>query len=565
MQKPKQPNASRPSTPAEPTAPARLSRRGFLGSTSSVALLATTGLTPMLSACGDEDDVVPGEPPPVDALASLKEREKQVRSVRLAALEYELDLGSAENRDNGDEARYPERVASYSKGLPHDNLGHVDPAAYAALLKAVSSGQHADFESIPLGGQRKLVNPQAAFAFELHGPDSHALALPPAPAFASPEMAGELVELYWMALTRDIPYSEYATHPLIDKACRSLSRLSTFRGPKEGTQVTPTTLFRGGYGDLTGPFISQFLLMDAPFGPQVIRQLNRVDAAGVDHVTTYEHWLQVNNGNIPGRSVFDATARYIYDGRTLGSYVHVDQAFQPYLTALLILQAMRAPSDAADPYRSSATQQGAITFGPAHIGPVLCGAAQKALKVVFYQKWNVHRRLRPETYAGRVHNHVTRRTTYDLHPEVLDSDVLADVFSKHGTYLLSQAFPEGSPIHPSYGSAHSVIAGACVTLLKAVFDENFVIPNPVVPNADGTALVPYTGAPLTVGGELNKLAFNVSLGRCVAGVHFRSEGYDSMRLGEEVAIRILREEKLTLNEPFAGFSLTKFDGTTITL
>jgi hypothetical protein len=51
-----------------------------------------------------------------------------------------------------------------------------------------------------------------------------------------------------------------------------------------------------------------------------------------------------------------------------------------------------------------------------------------------------------------------------------------------------------------------MIAGVNATLLKAYFDEDFVIPNPVVPDPnDPTKVIPYTGEPLTVGGELNKL------------------------------------------------------------
>ena len=60
-------------------------------------------------------------------------------------------------------------------------------------------------------------------------------------------------------------------------------------------------------------------------------------------------------------------------------------------------------------------------------------------------------------------------------------------------------------------------------MLEAVFDEDFVIPNPVEPTPDGTSLVPYTGPPLTVGGELNKLAFNVGMGRVFGGIHWRSD------------------------------------------
>jgi hypothetical protein len=101
--------------------------------------------------------------------------------------------------------------------------------------------------------------------------------------------------------------------------------------------------------------------------------------------------------------------------------------------------------------------------------------------------------------------------------------------------------------------------------LKALFDENHVIPNPVVPNAEGSALVPYAGPPLTVGGELNKVASNVATGRNIAGVHWRSDTIESLKLGEAAAINILRDQRATYNEAFDGFTFTKFDGTTVTV
>jgi hypothetical protein len=57
----------------------------------------------------------------------------------------------------------------------------------------------------------------------------------------------------------------------------------------------------------------------------------------------------------------------------------------------------------------------------------------------------------------------------------------------------------------------------------------------------------------------------VALGRNIAGVHWRSDATESIKLGEEVALSVLRDQKNTYNEPFAGFSLTKFDGTTVTV
>jgi hypothetical protein len=76
--------------------------------------------------------------------------------------------------------------------------------SYKALLRALATGRKQDFEAIPIGLGAKLTNPQSGLAFDLEGPDSHSISLRPAPALSSPEAAGELVELYWMALARDI-------------------------------------------------------------------------------------------------------------------------------------------------------------------------------------------------------------------------------------------------------------------------------------------------------------------------------------------------------------------------
>ena len=125
------------------------------------------------------------------------------------------------------------------------------------------------------------------------------------------------------------------------------------------------------------------------------------------------------------------------------------------------------------------------------------------------------------------------------------------------------AYPEGCPTHPAYPAGHACVAGAGVTVLKAFFNETFIIPKPVQVTSDGSALFSYEGTPLTVGGELNKLASNIALGRDTAGVHWRSDGIEGLKLGEAVAIEILRDFRKTYNENFNGFSLTKFDGTRV--
>jgi hypothetical protein len=86
----------------------------------------------------------------------------------------------------------------------------------------------------------------------------------------------------------------------------------------------------------------------------------------------------------------------------------------------------------------------------------------------------------------------------------------------------------------------------------------------MVSTADGLALVPYDGPPLTVLGELNKVATNVAFGRNGAGIHWRTDALNSLRLGEEVTIGILQEQKKSYNDEVT-MTLTKFDGTQITI
>ncbi|WP_296899606.1 hypothetical protein [Thiohalocapsa sp.] len=170
------------------------------------------------------------------------------------------------------------------------------------------------------------------------------------------------------------------------------------------------------------------------------------------------------------------------------------------------------------------------------------------------------------------------------------------------SWFLPMAFPEGSPMHPAYGAGHATVAGACVTILKAYFDTSSVLVehtdlngNPSIlfkPFEHGDtpvqfrapalpAAIPDCAEPcvpprqqldmeslspeepetfLTLEGELNKLAANISIGRNMAGVHYFSDYYDSLRMGEEIAIGILEEQALTYpTDPFV-LSVPTFDG-----
>jgi hypothetical protein len=500
-------------------------RREFFGKAAAMAA-GISGATSLGTMTGNAAAL---EPPGSNAAAAGRLRQMRAWQIRTDAARLERDRPLADHSTNGDEARYPGKIANYSKGLPHNSLGEVDLAAYNTMLHALDTREPEDFEQIPTGGAAKLVNPQAGLAFAMQGSDSHATSMRPAPAFSSAQQAGEVAENYWMALARDVPFSEYPAHTLTRQAAGDLSRFSDFRGPKAGGSVTAETLFRGsGAGELNGPFISQFLWQETPFGAESISRRMRTTASQLDHMTTYGEWLSIQNGAPGLAAAYDPTPRYIRNGRDLGEWVHIDVLFQAYFEALLILFRLGARRDAGIPYSSSRNQIGFGTLGDPYIASVLCAVARDALKGVWFQKWFVHRRLRPEVFAGRIHNHLNGAARYPIHSDILSSAALEEVYRRNSSYLLPQAFPEGSPLHPSYGAGHATVAGACVTILKAFFDESVVIPNPVEATADGLNLVPYTGPDLTVGGELNKLASNVAIGRNIGGVHWRSDAAESL-------------------------------------
>ena len=517
------------------------------------------------------------------------QRQHQAFRIRVDTAILQRDATQPNHPTNGDEEQFATKIGSYSKGLPHNSLGEVDVKAYASFQTALVNGaRQSDLDQVPMGApggslQRKFVDPCGGVCFDLQGADSHHLAQPPAPTVLSAEIAGEMVELYWAALMRDVPFTQYDSDPLAQAAAAELSKLSDFRGPKVNGAVTPGTLFRGfTASDTVGPYISQFLVRPAPFGADYVEQHMRTPVPGNDFGTDYTEWLNLQNGAGAAKTLtYDSTRRLIRNGRDIGQWVHIDVLYQAYFHAMLIMLTPPDPSDsltggglgvplnAGNPYQSSRTQEGFGTFGGPAIAAAVAEIATRALKGVWYQKWMVHRRLRPEAYGGLVHGTLTTAPgKYPLHKDVLNSTALQRVKQKYGTYLLPLAYPEGSPLHPSYGAGHATTAGACVTILKAFFDDTTPIVNPVAPSEDGSTLVPYTGADadqMTVGGELNKVASNVAIGRNIAGVHWRSDYVESLKLGEQIAISVLRDQRMTYVQEFEGYTFTRFDGTRITV
>ena len=547
------------------------SRRAFLRSSAVVGAL---GAGSALGAAGVS----------ATAQASSRQQTAQARLNPLdraqSSYEFRVDAAARQlartrklpwQRSNRDDRRYADDgfYASFTKTLPSNRFGEVKPRTYRRLRRALRSGAAADFDRLLLdpSATRKLANPRGAFRHVLAGLDGHGTRMRPAPAFRSAETAAEVGEVYWLALTRDVPFNRYGSDERIGQAIADLNAFSETVGPKENGEVNAGTLFRGATpGDLTGPYISQFLWQKVPYGPSVIEQRYDLPLAGQDFMTNAANWLNVQRGGTPAEQLaFEADRRYISSNRGLGEYVHRDVLFQAYFNAALILLSYGpAAIDRSNPYLATIASEGAFTsFGGPYVIDLVTQAGNLALAGAWYQKWRVHRRLRPEAYAGRVHYMLQSNRSYELHADILNSTASSEVASATGAHFLPMAYAEGSPTHPAYPAGHATVAGACVTTLKAFFNEGFVLPNPVLANDDGTALEPYWGDDLTLGGELNKLASNIALGRDAAGVHYRSDGADGLLVGEQQAIGLLQDCSRAVNEDYPGFALTRFDGSRV--
>jgi hypothetical protein len=246
-------------------------RRAFIASAAAGAAAATlaapsAGSAQSASFALDLGRPAIGLPGGVSNLRIL-----QAFNLRLSMATQDALLGPAVNVDNGDPARYPDEAGVFTKTLPHDAYGRVDPAAFATFQTALNSGKFSDFEKIVMGGVRTLNGPQGGLAFDMATMDSVQFGqpqVPPAPPLASDQSATELLEHYWASLLRDVAFTDYGSNPLAAQAAAELGSQSTYLGPRDSHgKVTPALLFRGAFpGETLGPYVSQFLLQPTYLG-----------------------------------------------------------------------------------------------------------------------------------------------------------------------------------------------------------------------------------------------------------------------------------------------------------
>ena len=116
--------------------------------------------------------------------------------------------------------------------------------------------------------------------------------------------------------------------------------------------------------------------------------------------------------------------------------------------------------------------------------------------------------------------------------------------------FLPLASPDQQRFPPSDCALHVGVAGALATLLKAVFDTS---------RGAQVQMVGTCGPELALAREADRMASNVALARVATGGYFPCENHQHLRLGQGIALQLLRET-LQADNRSAELSFADFDG-----
>ena len=450
----------------------------------------------------------------------------------------------------------------FSKTLKHDDNGLTTVEDLDRLIKvSATNGSIESIQDVALSQDpnktRKLEGIATGNSFWIRGCETQLYDTGPEFLLAdSLTNVGEMIEVYEKSLLRDTSFNDIQleTGGDVSRALTSINNyntLSAYLGPVSSSNtITGQELFRGiGKDELIGPYVSQYLVLPYSYNGISIEQKYQVENDVLETVD-YTNYLNIQRGIVGGSPNYAGFSRYAYSGRILGSIVHNDPMYWAYYNACLISKQNGLELEYnGDNVTSAWTDQGTPDLLSA-IGEVALGA----LRVAWNSKFNISLKLRPEAMAQRIdyiQQNIFTGGAFNTNKNNLTpgQQTIDATNTKNGNYLLLLMYPEGSPTHPSFPAGHAVLAGACVTVLKAYIkthDSNFIpLPWPVDAkhSLDGNSLISYTGSDksnMTIVGEMNKLASNISLGRDMAGVHYRADGDAGIRVGEKFAIKYLQ-------------------------
>ena len=531
-----------------------------------------------------------------------------------------------------------------SKTFKHDsNYNVIDSTNYAKFISEITAGNTRRLTSIAIdpSSQMKWIDPITKYAVSLTCPFPYTLPFTPFPEVGSREGFCDLFEVYFMSWLRDLPFYEY-TNPsnflasYVTKVLNYLNQMmpnnNNFSHP---LPATAANLFRGKTkGDLLGPYVSQFLIHKPRFNyhtaftaslPQFKAAIpadnevlehymynnapltaTNLDTSGSnlgrsDFGMTEAEFINIQNGFIKGGVTLPAgykpftVNRCVMTGRDLATIVHADYPSELLTRAVEILLTNGAPLSKNNPYVKKILGSGYgsfVQFSGVEVHNLMGEVTRESLKAVWYFKYH-NMRMRPEEFAGKIH--FQKKNSTNVIPN-LSQDYITNILNDHkafneiqgvtNSYLLGLIYPEGAPIHPSYPAGHAIIAAACVSVMKALFDEDYLFKNlrngtmkiyeayndDYIKTIGSTKRICLSTTPsllreitsgveyVTIGNELDKLATNIASGRNFAGIHYRSDSEQSFDLGEKVAANFLRTKLREFGNKDITLSFTNRNG-----
>lgn len=438
------------------------------------------------------------------------------------------------------------------------------------------------------------------------------LTAPPPPCFTAPELAAELAELYALALIRDVPFealndphhvvridrtTSFTLHELLCEL-RSLSwfdgQVSCGGDPSrsdpvgalvtaaasgsraaEGDadhrrglklngdgQLTLRTLFRGNVGRR-----GVEMRLSAFHDEDRARPAASGDRSQPDPEAPMSHWIDWLG------QTFGAGLALPGDGGSAGAKIATPRALvtrvgqsptgRTHFNAALLLLARGMALDTG--------LEGVGNVRPISAQGVLSIMAEtieRATGLVMSRQAARDRLSRPGVYAARL----TAMAARDHGGEPFDQmraalDELTTLAPRLVAWISVLNAREGRapiggemlllppmstadlPLHRTDSAAQAVIAGALSTVLKAVFDTR---------RHARLRMVGVQGGGLDVAAEADRLASDVAMARAVTGGWFPAENHQDLRLGEALAIHVLRG-RMELMGRSLSLGFTDFD------
>lgn len=418
--------------------------------------------------------------------------------------------------------------------------------------------------------------------------------VPDAPRVSAPELAAEMAEIFALSLLRKCSLADlhdphcavwvdgttrFTLHELLCEM-RSLAWYDSSRAlPGRDTlseeaehrralrwnadgQLTLRTLFRCGVALRGEVGLSSLWRSDhAVSKPDPVRRPPRDDAP----MSAWLDWCERHSGaglRLPGQPM---RRPHVGTLEAMSEDLHRMPAARPFYNAVLAALA-----------RGAALDQGLVGSGFSWRGnrlmSLMAEAETRACRAILSQTHAADRLPRPAVTSARMTVWLAReergsggdtalyRTAAEELAEAAPNllywvsranKALGQGAARFGGGLfLPLVEPQGHALNPADCATHMAVAGALATLLKAVFDTS-----------RRTQLQPVGvfGPGVALGEEADRMVSNIALSRVVSGGYHPAENVQQMRLGQSIALQILREA-LEVDNRSAVLSLNDFDG-----